>query len=100
MRYLGSQMAAHHADPDPTAVQAITLHYLRVAREMGLADEVERLTRDPGAKYEPRAVLALLATDPPPPAAPSTPAEASAYGPNPNPAPNPTPNPTPNPYPT
>ena len=40
MRYLGSQMAAHHADADPTAVQVITLHYLRVAREMGLADEV------------------------------------------------------------
>ena len=122
MRYLGSQMAAHHADPDPTAVQAITLHYLRVAREMGLADEVEspsrrlsptlplirtltrkveRLTRDPGAKYEPRAVLALLATDPPPPpAAPSTPAEASAYGPNPNPNPNLTPNPNPNLIPT
>ena len=83
MRYLGSQMAAHHADPDPTAVQAITLHYLRVAREMGLADEVERLTRDPGAKYEPRAVLALLATDPPPPAAPNTPGESPPYDPRP-----------------
>ena len=33
--------------------------------------KVERLTRDPGAKYEPRAVLALLATDPPPPSEPS-----------------------------
>ena len=97
MRYLGSQMAARHADPEPTAAQAITLHYLRVAREMGLADEGERLTRDPGAKYEPRAVLALLATDPPPPAAaPSTLGEARAYDPNPTPTPNLTPTPTPN----
>ena len=45
---------------------------------------MERLTRDPGAKYEPRAVLALLATDPPPPAAaPSTPGESPPYDPRP-----------------
>ena len=63
LRFLGSQMAARHAEADEAALCAITLRYLTVAREMGLADEVERLTRDAGAKYEPRAVLALLATE-------------------------------------
>eukprot|EP00964_Phaeocystis_antarctica_P001141 scaffold626_cov60-Phaeocystis_antarctica.AAC.1 len=69
LRFLGSQMAARHAETDEAVLCAITLRYLTVAREMGLADEVERLTRDGGAKYEPRAVLALLATEIAPPAA-------------------------------
>merc|ERR1740136_407817 len=44
LRFLGSQMAARHADADEASVCAITLRYLSVAREMDLADEVERLT--------------------------------------------------------
>ncbi len=83
LRYLGSQMVARHEEADESGVQRVTLEYLRAAREMGMGDEVERLTRDPKAKYEPRAVLALL-TEAPPHATPEEEAAAAkAYDPRP-----------------
>ena len=55
--YLSARMSGTPSDP------TLTLAYLKVCRTAGRADEVERVTRDPGVTYEPHAVLELL-TDP------------------------------------
>jgi clathrin heavy chain len=54
LNYLQARMGANPAAKD------LTLEYLRVAKRAGRVDELERITREPGAAYEPQAVLALL----------------------------------------
>mmetsp|Transcript_41068 Transcript_41068/g.102128 ORF Transcript_41068/g.102128 Transcript_41068/m.102128 type:complete len:469 (+) Transcript_41068:1890-3296(+) len=52
--YLAARMDARPSDG------ALTLEYLRVAKRLGKADEVERITGDPTKTYDPRAVLDML----------------------------------------
>ena len=52
--YLSSRLGSHPRDP------GLTLAYLTVALRAGRTDELERVTREPTAAYDPHAVLALL----------------------------------------